>query len=786
MKKLYTLLFMLAIYGSAIAQNAYNLQGIVTNTKSEPVRGANVNILNTNYSAVTDRNGKFTITNLPKGNYILHISNLSYAAINRAVKVDGQSQELTIRLSESANQLDEVVVTAEKREEEVQKVPASITTFSAKQVQDYQLQNLKDISGIVPNLYSSNPGDNRNVTSIRGITTTSYDPAVATYIDGVNQFSLDTYLPQLFDVERIEVLRGPQGTLYGRNAMGGVINVITKQPANKPDGFAEIGFGNYGEEKFSLGLRTPLIKDKLYLGVAGQYAGFDGFYTNIFNITKFDKQHYFLGNYYLKFLASQKLSFTLNVKNYENRDNGPFTLAGSPGDALHMPFKVDQDATAKMIDNILNASLSVNYTGSGFNFTSSSSYQQNKRIYDKPLDGDFSPIDGVSIINNYGGAWNKVRVATQEFRFSSPAASASPIKWTAGAYGFYRYSPTKQGTYFGDDANLVGSPISDFTSINTNVERNYGFAAFGQLTYVINEQWDVTAGLRYDYEHKKEEVKGEFQPNGGSATVTQADTSSDANFKAFTPKINLDYHLTANNNFYATYSRGFRAGGISQLGSDPSQPPLYAYKPEYSDNYEIGSKNTFLDNRLRVNIAAFYTRVENAQVPTLILPDAITITQNAGKLSSKGVEAEIAATILKGFDIDYNFGYTHARYTDLNVASNGETLNLKGNHQVYTPDATSMLALQYTYDLGGAQHVKLIVRGESVYTGNQYFDLANQIEEKAYNLFNARLGAATKNFSLFLWARNIGDKKYIDYAYDFGASHLGNPRTYGATLRANF
>ncbi|WP_315816025.1 TonB-dependent receptor plug domain-containing protein [Paraflavitalea speifideaquila] len=125
---------------------------------------------------------------------------------------------------------------------------------------DYRLWNTKDITAIVPNLYSADPGDNRNVTSIRGITTTSYDPAVATYIDGVNQFGLDTYISQLSDIERIEVLRGPQGTLYGRNAMGGVINIITKQPGNHLTGFAEANMGNYGQHRIAAGIRTPLIK----------------------------------------------------------------------------------------------------------------------------------------------------------------------------------------------------------------------------------------------------------------------------------------------------------------------------------------------------------------------------------------------------------------------------------------------------------------------------------------------------------------------------------------------
>ena len=173
-----------------------------------------------------------------------------------------------IQLADASNQLDAVLVSAQKTEESLQNVPFSISALSSRQVKQYRLWNTNELTAIVPNLYSSNSGDDRNVTSIRGITTTSYDPAVATYIDGVNQFGLDTYIAQLLDIERIEVLRGPQGTLYGRNAMGGVINIITKQPSNITNGFAEINVGNYGQQRYSVGVRTPIVKNKLFAGAS--------------------------------------------------------------------------------------------------------------------------------------------------------------------------------------------------------------------------------------------------------------------------------------------------------------------------------------------------------------------------------------------------------------------------------------------------------------------------------------------------------------------------------------
>jgi iron complex outermembrane receptor protein len=224
----------------------------------------------------------------------------------------------------------------------------------------------------------------------------------------------------------------------------------------------------------------PLVQDKLYLGVAGLYNGFDGFYNNQYNNTKLDKQHSFMGNYYLKYLATQNFNLTLNVKNYANHNNGPFALSGSPQDALATPFQVSQNAVTKMIDNIFNASLSASYTGKDFNFTSSTAISKTTATTPYLSMVTFLRLDGVSVINNYGPGFNKVKVTTQEFRFSSPA-SATNIRWTAGLYGFYRYAPTKTGTHFGADGELVGAyrsqisapsiPISSATTVRPYLAR---------------------------------------------------------------------------------------------------------------------------------------------------------------------------------------------------------------------------------------------------------------------------------------------------------------------------
>src|SRR5260221_1623428 len=775
---------------SARAQSTGSISGNVTDIHSEPIPGVSVHLLNTNIGAITDHDGNFTL-HAPMGTYIVQTTAVGYASAEKTIVIAPVgSESVLIQLAQTATQLDDVIVTAQKKEEVLQSIPISITSLSSRQVQEYRLWNSKDLTAIVPNLFSSNPGDNRNVTSIRGITSTSYDPAVATYIDGVNQFGLDTYIAQLFDVERIEVLRGPQGTLYGRNAMGGVVNIITKQPSRTTNGFAEINFGNYGLQRYSGGVRTPIIKGKLYLGVSGVYERTDGFYKNRDSLSnpKFDRKSSLIGNYYLHYLASPRWTFTLNLKHNENRNQGAFPLASSVTEALQNPYQVNQNAVAKMIDNIFNTSLSILYHGSRFNFTSQSAYQSNYRFYQSPIDGDFSPKDIVTIINNYGKKWNNSNVLTQELRFTSPGASTSPLHWTLGTYLFHQESPVKHATRFGNDAGLYGILDSNFSSINTSKGQSTGAALFGQATFQVSDHFDLIGGLRYDYERKKQSVLGEYQhdPNPDPIFATRPDTTASISFHAFSPKLGATWRATEDQTLFITYSRGYRTGGMTPLSSDPSQPPLRGYRPEYSGNAELGIKNTFLNNQLRVNFTLFYVTITDAQVPTLILPDAITITKNAGKLTSKGAELELSATPAKGVTVEYNAGVTNARYNTLTLSQNGSAVDLAGKRQIFTPDATSMLTLQYGIGIGANKKWKVVARGEWMYLGKKYFDLANTIDQPSYSLLNTRVGVSVSGFEIMFWGRNLTDKKYIDYAYDFGAAHLGNPRNWGVTVRRNF
>lgn len=688
---------------------------------------------------------------------------------------------------DSSYTLEDVIVTAQKRAEKLHNVPFAISSLNAKQIEDYRIRNIKELTSIIPNLYSADPGDARDVTSIRGIATTSYDPATAVYIDGVNQFGLDTYIPSLFDVERIEVLRGPQGTLYGRNAMAGVINIITKQPSNSSSGSASFSMGNYAQNRLNLNIKTPIIKNKLFFGASFLYDSRNGFYTNQFNNESYDKQHGISGNYFLKYIANQQWSATFNVKHRNQNNNGAFPLTMGAEDAIANPFVLNQNATTTMKDNSMNASLSIHYSGHSFDFVSQTAYQSNYRYYTKPIDGDFSPYDAISIINNYGTKWNTIKVWTQEFRISSPTSNNNPFKWTAGAYLFQQDAPVKQGTRFGKDANsimMVGDSL--FTLINTTNATKQGLAFFGQISYALTKQLNLTAGLRNDLEHQSQSVIGEYQHDPMPNPITiRPDTSANINFNAWSPKLALDYHFNDRTMAYVQYSKGFRTGGLSALGSDPSQPPLVGFLPEHSNNFELGVKNNLLNNHLSLNLAVFYTKINDAQVPSLVLPDAITITKNVGKLNSKGIELELSAQASRNLSIQYSFGYTNATYESLQLSQQGSSVNLDGKKQLFSPDITSLLAMQYSFAIKPG-HSNAFIRAEWKYLGTTYFDLGNNMKQSPYHLINTSAGYNFKKMSAQVWGRNLLNQKYISYAYDFGAVHLGDPLNYGVTVSYRF
>ena len=760
------------------SQTNFKLIISVTDQKGSIIQNPEISLLNNVTDAKDNKNGSFSFEGLRSGKYELKISADGFSTYWETIILT-ENTEKKIVLRSAVSTLDAVVVNADKTSTNLFKTPASVTSISGKQLQDRRIWEINDITGQSPNFFLSNSGDNRNVTGIRGIVTTSYEQAVVTYIDGVAQFSLDTYIPQLNDVESIDIIRGAQSTVFGRNALGGVINITTKKPTNQTSLKVDVNTGNFGQLRTSASFKTPVIKNKLYFGLSVLQDKRNGFFENEFTSGRYDDQSQNMISSQLKYLFSDGWSIQADVKMYNGSNNGAFPLAGSISSALENPYVLSQNQLATMKDKTSNASIVLRHKGEKTDLIIQSSRQRNYRYYTNSLDADFSPADIVGIYNNYGKDFNNVNVLTNEVRLSSSNQQDSKFSWTVGAYQFIQDNPTKQATAFGKDAGLFGVPDTDFAIISTNIGMNTGLAGFANASLKVNDKFQINAGLRLDNENRKLTVGSVYEKQPNISFTTAEDTTGKSSYSAFTPKIGIQYNFAENGIFYLNYNRGFRSGGLTGISSDPSQIPLSSFNPEFSNMFEAGIKGANSNGRFQYGFVVFLNQVNNIQTPTLILPDAITITRNSGKLNSSGLEVEMALKPLTGLTLQYAGGITNAKYSDFSTVNNGANLDLSGKRQIFTPQSTNYIAAQYQNKLGSND---IVARIEYNRVGKQYFDFKNEISQDAYGILNMRIAYMLKKWELSLWGRNLTSARYIDYAYDFGAAHLGDPRTYGIGL----
>ena len=778
MRQIFVLAFLL-LTATGFSQETIKLTISAKNKQGVKVEGIEISFLNFNRLADVNANKGVEYNNLTKGYYELLITAEGYASVIWKGVLD-KSQELSMLMESNSIKLDEVVVSSDKKQANILNTPGSITSINTKQVRDMRIWEISDLSGFAPNLFISNSGDNRNVTGIRGMVTTSYDQSVATYVDGVAQFNLDTYIPQLNEIESIDIIRGAQGTFYGRNAMGGVINITTKKPTNAKQISAGVQFGNYGQKRINAAVNAPIIKNKLFLGVSALHDAKNGFYTNEFLNKKFDNQQQTMLNLQMKYFVGKGWSVQADLKQYTAKNDGAFPLVNDMKALFEKPYTLSQNLTSSMRDKSGNASIVVKHKGKKTDITVQHARQRNYRYYENTLDADFSPADIVGIFNNYGKDFNTVNAVTNELRFNSVKSSPdAAFEWSAGIFQFTQKSPTKQATAFGNDAGLFGVPDKNFSIISINKGENNGLAAYGHMSYKVNDKVSVNGGMRIDRENRQLTIGSEYEKQPRPAFPLMKDTTGKSSYGAFSPKLGIQYQLNTHELMYLSFSRGFRSGGLTSISSDPSQIPLSAYNPEFSNMFEAGIKGKDKNNQFRYAIAVFYNKVMDIQTPLLVLPDAVTIIQNAGEMNAWGMEVEMELKLAKGLSVQYSGGLTSAKYAVLGVVSNGSQVDLSGNKQVFTPSSTNYFATQYQTSI--AAH-ELMFRLEYNHIGKQFFDLANTIEQEAYGLVNFRSSIRTRHFDISVWGRNLMGKKYINYAYDFGAAHLGNPRMIGVGL----
>ncbi len=629
MKKIiYTVL--LLVTANLVTAQSVVTGGVQTNNKIA-IANATISVLNATQTTVTDKDGNFTLS-LSNGIYTVVVSFVGYATQTQSVQiVKGKPVNINFTLTEQSKQLEEVVVSSEKREEKLQKTPIAISVLNAQQLKNYRIWDVRDLTGIVPNLFVIEHAGSTgaNFVNVRGIMGFTPEQSVATYIDGVYQYDYFSAPSQYLDIERIEVLRGPQGTLYGRNSLAGVVNIITKKPTNTTNGQVELNVGNYGQQRYSAVISTPLIKGKLFATAAFVYSQRGAIISN--QGSPYDKQYGQAFNAGLKYIANNKLSFDFNIKGNFAKDHGAYawhnitnidSLLKSPGvyDVAFNQSNIEQRAN-------INTSLAIRYSAKNINLISIAAFNDFHYNFPGNYDADFSAADIFSGNATYLNGQNNF---SEEMRLSSKENN-NKLNWLGGVYAFSQKFDKASSFNYDADATVI-DPNAPFSLITYNPVNNKGISFFGQLVYNLSSKWIITLGGRIDNEKRKLSQYVDSVKNNITTPTTPTDNYNNS-FSKFTPKIILTFQATETQMLYASYAKGYRVGGFN--AGQPADKIIY--HPENSDNYELGYKSTFLNNKLQFNVALFYLYLKGHQVSTT--NDGINYYYlNLGNYRSTGIE----------------------------------------------------------------------------------------------------------------------------------------------------
>ena len=717
--------------------------------------------------------GKFLLVDVVAAIFaVTVVLNLFLAPSAAAQEEEVQQETAQEEKSPEEYGLETMTVTAQKREENVQDVPMSISVFSDIQLEDAGIKDTLDLTRFTPNVYVRHDTAQNKIV-IRGITSfiASLHSPAGFYVDDVNFPLIYMHNPKLFDIERVEVLKGPQGTLYGRNSESGVINIITKQPDNELQGkiFGEYGIydtehGNVDSYRTGGSISGPLIKDKLYLGLAGQWENSDGFMKNEYNddneAGKIDRIN---GRATLRWTPTDRWDISLIADAMDTDDNqGYMRFLDGLFETDRHAINWDGEYYWEQEGNGQN--LRVKHEGDAFNLLSVTG----RRGYEEKIatDIDMSPFP---IMGSYTFK-DENELLSQEVRIFSPS-SHGPFEWLAGIYGFKEEVDI-------DILNFFGDRITDIDI--------KGYAVFGQGTYTFFDRLHLTAGLRYDYIDLEGDQTYKFIDMMGNPQ--SIDFGKDCDNDEFLPKFSIAYDFTDNIMTYASVSKGYLAGGYHYTQATSEEN--FTYDPEYTWNYEIGAKTSWLNNKVIANLSAFYIDIKDKQVsefdPILIVPE---IT-NAAEAHSMGVELELQARPIQGLGLFAGFGYTEAKIDDW-TATEMDMMTYQfvtyDYEDKYLPDAP-----EYTYNLGVQyRHLSgFFGRVDLLGTGSFYHDAKNRVKEDSYELVNLRLGYEREHFDIIFWCKNLFDEEYETVRFEWAGAGVGGmdgePRMFGATVTYRF
>ncbi|WP_404479250.1 TonB-dependent receptor [Novosphingobium sp. BL-52-GroH] len=734
---------------------------------------------------VNDANFRASLGRGKRMKYLIY-RGVSVAALAAALPVQvawAQEPAPAPAAAQDATSDDDIIVTAQRRSERLQDVPIAISAVSGESLQERGVSNLQDFTATIP---SVNVQQRRSsgVVTVRGIgfeiATAGADPGVAVHADGVYVSRPAAAIANFYDLERIEVARGPQGTLYGRNATGGAVNLITRAPSDTPSGYIDATYGNFNALTVEGALGGP-IAEGISARIAFRTDDHDGYGTNLANGNDVNDLNTRAVRARIRIEPSASLRIDLSADYFRQKDSfftphfeGPYVpttvvLGASAPDKQDV--NLDQDTINRRTFWGVSANVELDLSDE-IMLRSITGYRNHDYYWYNDGDGTNLYVARVGR-NEDGHTWS------QELQMVGTLAS---FNWVLGGYYFFEHNY----------ANGFGSipSINLFNNDQVGILETNSYAVFGQATYNITDALGITVGGRYTTEKKRLlfEATGTL-PNRVPRNDAVAGPST-AKFNSFTPKVSIDYKVAPDILIYASVQRGFKSGGYAVGAKTP------AFRPETIWSYEAGIKATWLNGALRTNISAFHYDYTDLQVG--FIQGLVSVVTNAASAKVDGLEAEITIRPTRQFTIEANGSLLDATYSQYNTTDPNRralgVLDLSGNRLAQAAKHSGFIAASYeipAFDGG------ITLRGEYTFSGPVFFDAFNQpqFSGKGYDLMNAFITyrTADEKWSVSGFVRNLEDD-HVAVGGSVGSGLQGAPiqmsyvppRTYGVRVGYKF
>lgn len=622
-------------------------------------------------------------------------------------------------------ELAPIKVTANKIEQAQEEVPASLTVITGEDLRKGGIDDLEQLARTTPGFTFQPFGQSgTNLPVVRGLSSgaTAFSSSMLMLVDGVPTLMGQGFDHNLLGVERIEILRGPQSTLYGRNAEAGVLSIHTRQPGDTPYARIEAGTGSRDLRTLSADASTALVPGTLYASVSGQWREQDGFIDNAYRGGQADDRERQSARMVLRWTPSLATDVNLRYSRQDYRDGG-----SQWGAAASTRREVSSGTPSWNHSSGRSLSLDVLHEfDSGLKLRSITARND---FYDRlQQDTDFLPADQLHLSRDY-----HFNTLSQEFRLEGQWRDN---QWLLGAYADR------------DDHDLSYQqklPLR-LTQIDSQLGGNTT-ALFGQWLMPLADRWTLTLGAR------AEQDKVHIDPAVGSR--------QSASWQRFTPKAALQYEWQPDAYVYASYAEGFRAGGFNAFSSAANYP---GYDPEKVKTYELGAKGWLADKRLRYSAALYWMDVRDMQVQQIIQPGVVYIT-NAATARSTGLELEAEYLVADDWRVVSSVGLNRTRFEQFSEGSN----DYKGNRNPYAPDLTGHVSLRYDAPAGW------YAQGGVSAVGKTYLDAANQYSRGGYGLIDLNAGYDFSHYGISAYVKNAADKRYDTVGYLNGTTRVYSP-----------